>query len=115
MRINDLLKMAITRNASDLHLKTGNYPVLRINGELILQHDLTIITPKDVDIFFNEVTTETQRETFARELEADFAYHAQDVGRFRINISQQEGTVCLACRPIKAEVPTMEDLGLPEI
>jgi len=114
MHINDLLKLATKRNASDLHLKVGNYPVLRINGELVLQKDSTIITPKDMDIIFNEVTTETQRETYARELEADFAYQAQDVGRFRINISQQEGTISLTCRPIRVELPTIEDLGLPE-
>jgi len=115
MHINDLLKLATKRNASDLHLKVGNYPVLRINGELVFQKDATIMTPEHMDIIFNEATTETQRETFARELEADFAYQAQDVGRFRINISQQEGTKCLACRPIRLEIPTIEELGLPEI
>ena len=115
MHINDLLKLAITQNASDLHLKVGNYPILRINGELILQKDATIITPEDIDIIFNEVTPEFKREAFANELEADFAYQAQGLGRFRINISQQEGTIGLACRPIKAEIPTIEDLGLPGV
>lgn len=115
MHINDLLKLAIIRNASDLHLKVGNYPVLRINGELILQKSSAIITPEDMDIIFNEVTTEHQKEVFAKELEADFAYQAQGVGRFRINVFLQEGTIGLACRPIKAEIPTIEDLGLPEI
>lgn len=115
MHINNLLKLAITQNASDLHLKVGNHPFLRINGELVLQKDSTIITSENMDIIFNEVTTELQREIFAKELEADFAYQAQGVGRFRINISRQEGTVSLACRPIRAELPTIEDLGLPEI
>jgi twitching motility protein PilT len=115
MHINDLLKLAIRRNASDLHLKVGNYPVLRINGELILQKDSPMITLEDMNIIFNEVTTELQRAAFASELEADFAYQSQGVGRFRINISQQEGMKILACRPIKVEIPTIEDLGLPEI
>jgi twitching motility protein PilT len=115
MNINDLLKLAVSRDASDLHLKVGNYPVLRINGELIIQKDKNIITLEAMDIMFKAVTTASQRETFARELEADFAYQAQDIGRFRINISQQEGTISLVCRPIKTEIPTIEELGLPEI
>jgi twitching motility protein PilT len=115
MHINDLLKMAVSRNASDLHLKVGNRPVLRVNGELRVQEDNGIITLADMDIIYNEVTNELQREEFAKELEADFAYQAQDIGRFRINIFQQEGTVGLACRPIQTEIPTIEELGLPEI
>jgi len=115
MHINDLLKLAKTRNSSDLHLKVGSYPVLRINGELIFQKDTTIITPEDMDIIFNEVTTTLQREAFAKELESDFAYQTQDSGRFRINICQQDGTIGLVCRPVRTEVPTIEGLGLPEI
>ncbi len=115
MHINDLLKLAIQRNASDLHLKVGNHPVLRINGELTVQEDLSLVTPEDMDIFYNDVTTKLQREVFVKELESDFAYNAQDIGRFRINIFQQEGTIGLVCRPIKTEIPTIEELGLPEV
>jgi twitching motility protein PilT len=113
MYINDLLKMAISRNASDLHLKVGNHPILRINGELMAQENAAVITTEDMAIIFKQTTTELQRETFASELEADFAYQAQGIGRFRINIFQQEGTISLACRPIKSEVPSIEELGLP--
>ena len=115
MDINDLLQMAINRKASDLHLKVGNHPVLRIDGELKVQEDSAIITLQDMDNIFKQVTTEFQRKAFATELEADFAYQAQGIGRFRINIFQQEGTIGLACRPIRTEVPTIEELGLPEI
>jgi twitching motility protein PilT len=115
MHINDLLKMAISRDASDLHLKVSSHPVLRINGELKIQEDSAIITPEDMDVIFHEVTTELQREVFAKELEVDFAYQVKGVGRFRINIFKQEGTVGLACRPIKSRTPTIEELGLPEI
>jgi twitching motility protein PilT len=115
MHINDLLKTATSRNASDLHLKVGGHPVLRIDGELIAFEDDGIIRPEDMDIIYKEVTTEAQREVFARELEVDFAYHSKDIGRFRINIFQQLGTISLACRPIRAEIPTIEELGLPEI
>ncbi|MHB8105711.1 MAG: type IV pilus twitching motility protein PilT, partial [Dehalococcoidales bacterium] len=115
MLINDLLKMALSRNASDLHLKVGAHPVLRINGELTIQEDAAVLTLKDMDNIFNEITTDLQRKSFTSELEADFAYQTPDIGRFRINIFQQEGTIGMACRPIRAEVPPLEELGLPEI
>jgi twitching motility protein PilT len=115
MDINDLLRMALDKKASDLHLKVGNYPALRIDGELKIQEDSAIITKQDMDAIFKQVTNETQRNTFDKELEADFAYHSRDLGRFRINIFQQEGTIGLACRPILNKVPTIEELGLPEI
>jgi twitching motility protein PilT len=115
MDINDLLRMALTHKASDLHLKVGSHPVLRINGELKVQEGSAILTPQDMDNIFKQITTESQRKAFTTELEADFAFHGQGIGRFRINIFKQEGTIGLACRPIRTEVPTIEELGLPEI
>ncbi len=115
MHINDLLKLAIDRNASDLHLKIGRSPVMRINGELFSQEDTGAITPEIMNSLFTEITTEKQRNAFSQELEADFAYQAKDIGRFRINICQQDGAIGLVCRPVRMEVPTIEGLGLPEI
>jgi len=115
MQINDLLKMAISHNASDLHLKVGSYPVLRVNGELVIQEDYARITGEDMNVIFNEVTDKTQREIFASTLEADFAYESDGIGRFRINVFQQVGSIGMACRPIRKEIPTLEELGLPEI
>jgi twitching motility protein PilT len=113
MHINDFLTMAIARGASDLHLKVGAYPVLRINGELMVQEDIAVITPETMDKLFNDLTTEAQRHSFADELEADLAYQFKGIGRFRINICRQEGMIGLACRPIMTEIPTIEGLGLP--
>ncbi|MBN1160481.1 MAG: type IV pilus twitching motility protein PilT [Dehalococcoidales bacterium] len=115
MHINDLLKLAIDRNASDLHLKIGRSPVMRINGELFSQEDTGIITPEIMDSIFTDITSEKQREAFSQELEADFAYQSKDIGRFRINISKQDGAIGLVCRPVRTEIPTIEGLGLPDI
>ncbi len=115
MHINDLLKMAIDRNASDLHLKIGRSPVMRINGELFSQEDAGTVTPEIMNSIFTEITTEKQREAFSQELEADFAYQAKDIGRFRTNICKQDGTIGMVFRPVKMDVPTIEGLGLPEI
>jgi twitching motility protein PilT len=113
MHINDLLSMATARGASDLHLKVGGFPVLRVNGELLFQEDIGIMTSKAMETIFTEITTEKQRESYASELEIDFAYQAKGISRFRINICQQEGTIALSCRPIRTEIPTIEELQLP--
>ena len=115
MHINDLLRIATTRDASDLHLKVGGFPVFRINGELIAQEDLSEITEETMQILLNEVTTDKQRKSFDDELEADFAYYVDDIGRFRINACYQDGTISLSCRPVSMRNPTIEELGLPEI
>jgi twitching motility protein PilT len=113
--IKDLLNMAVTRSASDLHLKVGGFPVLRINGELVPQERITRLTAVDMKELFTEVTTEEQRKYFADELESDFAYEADGLGRFRINVCQQGGTLSIACRPVRTESPNIEDLGLPPV
>ena len=115
MHIDDLLQMTMTRGASDLHLKTGGVPVLRINGELIPQDDMPAITAEEIRQVFEEMTTDEQRDSFAAELELDFAYQPNDVGRFRVNTYLQGGTISLACRPVRTQVPTIEELGLPEV
>ncbi|MCK4862946.1 MAG: type IV pilus twitching motility protein PilT [Dehalococcoidales bacterium] len=115
MHINDLLRMTTARGASDLHLKVGGLPVLRINGELIAQEDMGLITGEIMQTLLNEVTTDEQRKAFADEPEADFAYQADGIGRFRINACLQDGAIGLACRPVSAQNPTMEELGLPAV
>ena len=115
MDIVSLVKSAHDRNASDLHLKVGVYPVLRINGELLAQEDRSVITEETMQMLLKEVTTEEQQKTFTDELEADFAYHAEGIGRFRINACLQDGTISLSCRPVSMHNPTIEELGLPEV
>jgi len=115
MYLDDLLRMATARGASDLHLKVGSLPVLRINGDITAQEDMNVITGDIMQTLLNEVTTDEQRKAFADELEADFAYQADGLGRFRINVCLQGGTTALACRPIRTETPTVEELGLPAV
>jgi len=115
MHIDDLLRMTVVKGASDLHLKVGGAPVLRINGELIPQDEMPEITAEDMKQVFEEITTNEQRSSFASELELDFAYQANGIGRFRINVCLQRDTISLACRPVRTQIPTIEELGLPEV
>jgi twitching motility protein PilT len=115
MHINDLLKIAVNLNASDVHLKVGEYPMLRINGELQIMEGSKKMEVGEMNEFFHQVSNEAQQEIFKNELEMDLSYQAQNLGRFRINIFQEEGTIGLACRPISLKIPTFEELGIPEI
>jgi len=115
MHIDDLLRMTVTNGASDLHLKVGGVPVLRINGQLIPQDEMSAMTSQDMNQVFEEVTTDEQRRVFADELELDFAYQVSDIGRFRINAYLQGGMISLACRPVRTPIPSIEVLGLPEV
>jgi twitching motility protein PilT len=115
MHINDLLKKVINQGASDLHLKVGSRPVVRIDGELQVMADSASISVDDMNDIFCQVASDDQRKIFENELEMDFSYQAPNLGRFRINVLQEEGMTGLVCRPIRLEVPTIEELGLPEI
>jgi twitching motility protein PilT len=115
MHVDDLLRMTVTNGASDLHLKVGGVPVLRINGQLIPQDEMSVMTSQDMKQVLEELTTDEQRRVFADELELDFAYQVSDIGRFRINAYLQGGMISLACRPVRTQIPSIEALGLPEV
>ena len=115
MHINDLLGMTAARDASDLHLKAGGFPVLRINGELAPQESYARMSTEDMENLLSQLATDEQKRAFADELEADFAYQAEGIGRFRINAYRQDGTISLACRPIRTQIPSIEELGLPRV
>jgi twitching motility protein PilT len=115
MNIDDLLRIVVEREASDLHLKDGSPPVLRINGELFPYGDSLELTSEEIQEAFEHVTTEQQRQDFAEELELDFAYSVPGAARFRVNAALQRGSITLAFRQVYWRTPTVEDLGLPQV
>jgi len=112
--VMDLLRRMVEAEASDLHMKAGSPPVLRIHGSLVPQ-DLPELTPEAVQAALSQITSPDQQEMFGREKEIDFAYSADGVGRFRVNVSLQRGTVALVFRLVRTDIPTLNDLGLPEV
>ncbi|MDR7427292.1 MAG: type IV pilus twitching motility protein PilT [Armatimonadota bacterium] len=112
MEIHGLLKMVIERNASDLHLKVKNPPILRINGHLI-PVDLPPFEPAELQSLIESMLTDAQRETFRQELELDFGYSVPGLSRFRVNVFRQRGHVGAAIRAIPMQVPTIAQLHLP--
>ena len=114
-QIDELLKLMLDKGASDLHLKVPSPPVLRIDGVLIPQEDMSPATPKDIEMVFEYITTQRQRETFYREMELDFAYSLPGLARFRVNALKQRGTWCLAFRLVPFKILSIDELGLPQI
>ncbi|MEW6233634.1 MAG: type IV pilus twitching motility protein PilT [Chloroflexota bacterium] len=115
MGIQDMLRRMIEVNASDLHLKVASRPVLRINGQLVVGEDMPVQTPKSLEEIFAAIATLEQQEALQREKELDFAYSVPDLARFRVNACWQRGTLSLAFRSVHWKIPSIAELGLPEI
>ncbi len=115
MNINDLLKMAIERKASDLHLKVGSHPVLRIDGELTSLGELKRLMQEDTIAMAFSIMNARQKQRFKEDLELDIAYSVPGLGRFRCNVFQQRGAVGLVMRVIPARIMSVRELMLPPV
>jgi twitching motility protein PilT len=115
MKIDSLLRIMVTKNASDLHLRVGSPPILRIDGKLAAIADSQPLTIEDTEAVFESISTPERRKVFAAELELDLAYSASGIGRFRINVLRQRGTLAFAIRLVPFKIPTIDQLNLPQI
>ena len=115
MHINDLLKTAVERKASDLHLKVGAFPVLRIDGVLKPLGELRRLLQEDTVAMAFSIMSARQKEKFKTDLEIDTSYQVPTLGRFRCSIFQQRGTVGLVLRVIPTRILTIRELLLPPV
>lgn len=115
MDIDELLKVAIESDASDLHLKAGNHPTVRIHGHLKPQTNFPKLTPRDTYELSDQITNDYQKERLKNDLDLDLAYSLPGFGRFRGSIYHQRGTVSIVLRIIPMEVKTIKELNLPEV
>ena len=115
MHVNDLLKVAVESGASDLHLKVGSLPMMRVRGVLVPASEGKRLDHEDVVAMSAAVMSTTQRQKFKETQEVDLAYSVPGLGRFRCNIFQQRGTVGLVLRVIPMQIRTIDELGLPPV
>ncbi len=115
MNIDDLLRLTVDSGASDLHLRVGIPPVLRIDGNLAFQYQIPEMTPDGMRLILEQLVSEQEMNSFDVEMELDFAYEVEGVSRFRINAHYQMGTIALVFRVIHSEIPAIEELDLPDI
>ena len=109
-----ILQQMVQRNASDLHLKVGRPPTLRINGDLS-PLPLPALRPEDLSTLAKEIMTPRQVKEFAEFREADFATGVPGIGRFRVNAYQQRGTIAFAIRTVPHQAKSITELNLPPI
>jgi twitching motility protein PilT len=115
MHVNDLLKIAVQAGASDLHLKVGTYPMIRVRGTLVPATEEKRLEHEDLVAMAAAVLPTGHREKFRDNHEVDVAYSVAGLGRFRCNAFQQRGTIGLIFRVIPMRVSTVDDLMLPKV
>ena len=115
MELMDLLKIAVERRASDLHIKVGGPPTLRIDGKLSPVQELPRLTHEQVVTMASGLMNARQRERFKESNDLDLAHSVPGLGRFRASIFQQRGAVGMSLRVIPTKIMTIVELNLPEI
>jgi len=115
MKIDELLKIAIESDASDLHLKPGNHPILRISGTLKPLSEFPRLTPIHTKDLTEQIMTGSQKSMLEQNLDIDLAYSFPGFGRFRGSIYRQRGTLAIAMRIIPLESRSIKDLLLPDV
>ena len=115
MHVNDLLKIAVESSASDLHLKVGSFPMMRVRGVLTPASQDKKLDHEDVVAMSAAIMSTSQRQKYKETQEIDLAYSVPGLGRFRVNIFQQRGTIGLVLRVIPMHIRTIDDLGLPKV
>jgi twitching motility protein PilT len=115
VELNAVLRRAVEQGASDIHLKVGQIPVMRRDGELTAIDDHPPLTDDDLEACLGIVAAPTpkKRESFDETGELDIAYASEDLPRFRVNAFRQRGSISFAFRVIPRQVPSFDDLVLP--
>jgi len=115
VKIDDLLRTAVSFGASDLHIKAGSFPSMRVSGELRPVVDGIKMTDEDtLDMAFSMMSNR-QKQHFKEACEVDIGYGVAGVGRFRVNIHQQRGSVSIVARVIPDKTRNIGELGLPPV
>jgi twitching motility protein PilT len=115
VHVNDLLKIAVEAGASDLHLKVGSYPMMRVRGTLVPASEDRRLDHEDIVAVASAVLPTGHREKFKEHHEVDLAYSVAGLGRFRCNAFQQRGTYGMVFRVIPMTVASIDELALPKI
>jgi len=116
LELNDILKAGVKNSASDIHLKVGLPPILRVDGKLVPLKVPQPLRPEDVKAMCAQIfANEEQRDRFERNREVDCSYSVPGLGRFRVNVFLQRSTVGIAIRVIPIGVLSFEGLNLPKV
>lgn len=113
--IDGLLKLMTEKGSSDLHVKVGSPPAIRLNGKLVVLRELQPLNSEQTRILALGIMDDRQKVSFENHREIDFAYSLSGVGRFRVNVFHQRGSVGMTLRRVATDRSSIEDLGLPAV
>lgn len=115
LTLDALLRITVERHASDLHLTTGVPPMLRIHGRLQPLEGYKVLMPADLESLIRPILNEGLLRVLEQQGQVDLSHGVPGVGRFRCNVFRQRGSWAMAARVIPAEVPSLDQLGLPPV
>jgi len=115
LTIDTLLALACSKGASDLHIKAGSHPFIRVNGELMPLVDVPRLSPEDTLAMAFSIMNNRQKQRFKDACEVDIAYGVSGLGRFRCNVFQQRGAVGMVFRVIPMTIRSVSELQLPPV
>jgi twitching motility protein PilT len=115
MELNEILQVALRAGASDIHLKAGLPPMFRVDGSLVPLKDARRLPPEEISRMGFGIMNDYQREKFKQTNEVDLAYGVPGLGRFRVNVFQQRGTIGVVLRVIPFKIQSIEQLMLPKV
>jgi twitching motility protein PilT len=115
LKIDDLFKEAVKKEASDLHLIANMAPILRIDGELKKLNEYPVLKSKDVEDLCYSILSPKLQETLINDRELDISYEIRNVSRFRVNMLWEKNCLSMVARVISTKIPTMEELKMPNI
>lgn len=113
-QLEEILRQAVARNCSDIHLVVGKPPTIRVDGEL-LSLSMPVLGQKDIEEMLFSILSEKQRQELRQNWHLDFSYSVSGLARFRGSAMRQRGSFDVVLRTVPWEIPSIEELGLPEI
>ena len=114
-KIDDILKKAVEKKSSDIHLTTNRPPIFRIDGELIDLPNAKPLPARELEELVFSILTEKQKQLLLSQRELDLSYEIKGLSRFRVNCFWERDNVCLAARIISPDIPTMKEIMMPEV
>ncbi len=112
LSIDEIARKSLEMDATDIHITAGAPPTLRIDGKITYLSDYPVLYPRDTQKVIYSIMNEKQKRTFEDKNEVDFSIGIKGIGRFRVNVFRQRGSVAAALRRIPYEIKPMEELGL---
>jgi twitching motility protein PilT len=113
--LTQILQVAVKGGASDIHIKAGLPPIFRVDGSLLPLRDAKRLSPEDIGQMASGIMSKYQKEEFQEKLDLDLSHGVPGVGRFRVNVFQQRGSIGMVFRVIPFKVKTVDELMLPEV